>query len=199
MSMMLRAKTVFFVVGVLAVCCCTAPHTSFAQTSGAPNCNQTYSSGFIPLACYSNSPLIQQAFSDPNGLPGYINSVFTIVVSIGAILAVLRIAYGGYLYMGSADMWGNKQQAKEVISDAVIGLLLLLAIYLILNQINPNLLNLNVRNDITPLQAPPAAQQPCGGLCNGGGAGGSFNAVDNTTPGANPDNPFQGTGYSGGS
>ena len=42
-------------------------------------------------------------------------------------MAVLRIAYGGYIYMGSADMWGNKQQAKETIGDAIIGLLLLFA------------------------------------------------------------------------
>lgn len=68
-------------------------------------------------------------------------------------MAVLRIAYGGYLYMGSADMWGNKQQAKETIGDAIIGLLLLFAVYLILNQINPNLLNLNVKSDITPIQS----------------------------------------------
>jgi hypothetical protein len=68
-------------------------------------------------------------------------------------MAVLRIAYGGYLYMGSADMWGNKQQAKEAIGDAIVGLLLLFAIYLILNQINPNLLNLNVMSDIKPVSA----------------------------------------------
>jgi len=148
MSMMSRTKIVLFLTGMCAIICCTAPHASFAQTASATNCNQTYSSGFIPLACYSSSPAITAAFNNQNGLPGYINSVFTIVLSIGAILAVLRIAYGGYLYMGSADMWGNIQQAKETIGDAIIGLLLLFAIYLILNQINPNLLNLNVLNDI---------------------------------------------------
>ena len=105
---------------------------------------------FRPLVI--QHPAVQTAFSS-GSLPDYINNVFTIILSVGAIMAVLRIAYGGYLYMGSADMWGNKQQAKETIGDAIIGLLLLFAVYLILNQINPNLLNLNVKSDITPIQS----------------------------------------------
>ena len=60
------------------------------------------------------------------------------------VFGACMIAYGGYMYMGSADMWGNKQQAKEIIGEAIIGLLLLFAMYLILYQINPNLLNLDV-------------------------------------------------------
>ena len=79
-------------------------------------------------------------------LPDMLNGAFQIAISVGAILAMLRIAYGGYLYMGSADMWSSKQHAKEVFRDAVIGLLLLLAIYLILYQINPCILNLDVLN-----------------------------------------------------
>ena len=65
-------------------------------------------------------------------------------LSAGAILAVLRLGYAGWLYMGAADMWGSKQHAKDVIMDAVLGLLLLIGIWIVLNQINPNLLNLCV-------------------------------------------------------
>jgi hypothetical protein len=45
--------------------------------------------------------------------------------------------------MGS-DIWSTKQHAKDVFRDAVVGLLLLLAIYLILYQINPDILSLSV-------------------------------------------------------
>ena len=69
-------------------------------------------------------------------LPDLLNALFKISLSVGAVLALLRIAYSGYLYMGSADMWSTKSHAKEVLADAVIGLILLLAIWLILNQIN---------------------------------------------------------------
>ena len=77
-------------------------------------------------------------------LPDVLNNLFQIAISVGAILAMLRIAYAGYLYMGSADMWSSKQHAKDVFRDAIIGLLLLLSIWLILYQINPCLLDLEV-------------------------------------------------------
>jgi hypothetical protein len=73
-----------------------------------------------------------------------INQVFQFSISLGAVLAMLRIAYAGHLYMGSADMWSNKTKAKEVFTDAIVGLLLLLAIWLIIRQINPCILDLSV-------------------------------------------------------
>ena len=59
-------------------------------------------------------------------------------------IAMLRIGFAGYLYMGSADMWSSKTRAKEVFQDAIIGLLILLAIYMILYQINPDILELKI-------------------------------------------------------
>jgi len=69
---------------------------------------------------------------------------FQMALSVGAILAVLRIAYAGYLYMGQADMWSTKGHAKEVFQNAIIGLLLLFGVWLILNQINPDILQLDI-------------------------------------------------------
>jgi hypothetical protein len=77
-------------------------------------------------------------------LASFFNNAFTLALSAGAILAVLRLAYAGWLYMGAADMWGSKQKAKDAIFNAILGLLLLIGIYIILFQINPCLLNLNV-------------------------------------------------------
>ena len=141
-----------FLFGAIAIVFLLMVSIASAQSTGVnSDCNQTNGNGFVPLACYSKSPLLNQALSS-NSLAAYLNNIFKIVLSVGAILAVLRIAYGGYMYMGSADMWGNKQQAKEIIGDAIIGLLLLFGMYLILFQINPNLLNLNVQKDIQPIQ-----------------------------------------------
>jgi hypothetical protein len=146
------------------------PYTT--TVCGAPAAT---ANGFVPLACYNGSPAFQNAFNNTGGLPAYLNDVFTIVISIGGILAVLRIAYAGYLYMGSADMWSNVQHAKEVLSDAIIGLLLLFAIYLILNQIDPSLLNLGVLNDIQQVQtAPQATQTGANGSLSANAAGGPY-------------------------
>jgi hypothetical protein len=114
------------------------------SVSGAPGATPV----FAPLANYDKSTQFSGIFGTSGSLSGYINAIFTTVLSVGAILAVLRIAYAGYLYMGSADMWGNKQQAREMLGDAIIGLLLLFGLYLILYQINPNLLNLNIMKDV---------------------------------------------------
>jgi hypothetical protein len=180
--MMRIQKNVFLLLG-LCIVLFSLPHTSFAQAGAidaaqgtygqSTNCNNTTTNGFVPLACYSNSPQFSNIFNQ-TGLSGYVTAVFTTALSIGAILAVLRIAYGGYMYMGSADMWGNKQQAREIIGDAIIGLLLLFGIYLILYQLNPNLLNLNVLNDITPVS--PAASSSA--------TQGSIAVPSNTAPGS---------------
>jgi hypothetical protein len=120
---------------------------------------------FTPLTTGSNLGQNLSGFFSSNNLPGFFNAAFTVALSAGAILAVLRLAYAGWLYMGAADMWGSKQHAKEVIMDAVLGLLLLIGIYVILAQINPNLLNLNVLQTIQSNQA--QTQSPAQQVANG--------------------------------
>ncbi len=144
-----------FVLAALVLTSICIPVAASAQT--------TQPAQFVPLANYQRSSGFTKAFSD-HSLPEYFNDVFTIVLSIGAILAVLRIAYAGYMYMGSADMWGNKQQAKEILGDAVIGLLLLFGIYLVLNQINPNLLNLDILKNIHHANATTCKSANCTGV-----------------------------------
>jgi hypothetical protein len=80
-------------------------------------------------------------------LSDLLNQVFQLSIVLGGILAMLRIGYAGWLYMGREDMWSSKTHAKEVFRDAIIGLLLLLAIWLILNQINPDILKLQILQD----------------------------------------------------
>jgi hypothetical protein len=113
---------------------------------------------FYALENTTNSPMLSQFYGSGN-LPGLINAAFKIAISVGAILAVLQLAYAGFIYMGSADMWGEKAVAKEKIRNAVIGLLLLLAIYTILFQINPDLVNLNVLRSIGSSSGGGASQQ----------------------------------------
>ena len=90
--------------------------------------------------------MLQSVYNSGN-LAQYVNTLFTVALSVGAILAVLRIAYAGYLYMAT-DMWSTKGKAKEILGDVTLGLLLLLSIYLILNQINPEILKLDVLRNI---------------------------------------------------
>lgn len=111
--------------------------------------------GFVPLTGKDASkveltPFFSQAFQSGN-IADFVNAAFRAALAIGAMLAVLRIAYGGFIYM-TKDSFPVKQDAKEIIQNAVFGLLLLLAIWVILNQINPNILKLDVLRNVTPAQ-----------------------------------------------
>jgi len=80
-------------------------------------------------------------------LPAMLDQIFQLTIALGGVLAMLRIGYAGWLYMGREDMWSTKQKAKETFRDAIIGLLILLAIWLILHQINPCIMQLSILQD----------------------------------------------------
>lgn len=85
---------------------------------------------------------ISNLFNPENtSLAEFFNALFFTAIAIGAILAVLRLGYAGIIYM-TTDVINIKGNAREIISHAILGLLLLLAVYIILFQINPDILEL---------------------------------------------------------
>jgi hypothetical protein len=99
-----------------------------------------------------------QTFRPLAGVPGitnlgdismsqFLNALYRTLIVIGALIAVLKITIAGLKYMGS-DNFGSKASAKEDITAALLGLLILLATVLIINTILGSV-NLNV------LQGPP--------------------------------------------
>jgi hypothetical protein len=98
-----------------------------------------------------------------NGFITYISQIFWFLLSAAGILAVLVLVFAGAEYVGSAGNPSVINDAKSRIWNAIIGLLLALAAYLILITINPNLINLK-------LTIPPIPGKGNGG--GGGGAGG---------------------------
>lgn len=71
----------------------------------------------------------------------YIGKLYTFLVSIAGICALFMITVGGYMYITSAGNTATLGQAKNIIKDAIIGLLLALLTYLIFYTINPALVN----------------------------------------------------------
>jgi hypothetical protein len=74
-------------------------------------------------------------------LADYVISLYRYGVVLGSIFAVAALMIGGILFLSAAGMPGNVEKAKTIIFGALTGLVLLLASYLILNIINPNLTN----------------------------------------------------------
>lgn len=130
-----RLYLVFAATAVVLV----APHLVAAQN-------------FVPLAETPPGSKLNNIYSSTGDLSSFVNGLFKFAIGIAAIGAVIRIAYAGYLYMGSADMWSSKSAAKKILADVTLGLLLLMAIWLILRQINPDILKLEALKNITPAQ-----------------------------------------------
>ena len=101
--------------------------------------------GFVPLSDANFQKLfgVNTTEGSQADLGTFMKNAFRVALSLGAILAVMRIAWGGYQYMWS-EATDKKSKAKEILGDVVIGLLLLLSAWLILNQINPKLLEINL-------------------------------------------------------
>lgn len=122
--------------------------------------HQLLSGAFVPLADYTGSKKLSGLFNNDQNLVTYLNTIFKMAITVGAILAVLRLLYAGYIYMAS-DVFTDKGKAKAVFADVFLGLFLLLSIYIILAQINPNLLNLDVKLEaITPAEVAPPSGAP---------------------------------------
>lgn len=101
--------------------------------------------------------------SDPNNpgcktvLEKYLPGLFNLAIGISAAFAVLMIVIGGFQYM-STDALQKKQDGRERIKNAILGLFLVIGAWIILYTINPNLLNLNL--SIEPVSIAPTATSP---------------------------------------
>jgi hypothetical protein len=80
------------------------------------------------------------------GIAEFVNRILILAISVGGLLAVVKISVAGFKYMFT-DIVSSKQGAKEDIYGALWGLGILLAGVLILVTINPNFKNLDVFKD----------------------------------------------------
>lgn len=72
----------------------------------------------------------------------YINAAYRYLSTIGLVIAIVMVVYGGFLYLGGSAGVGSIQRGKTIIIDSIIGMLLILSAYAILNIVNPDTVNL---------------------------------------------------------
>jgi cell wall-associated NlpC family hydrolase len=113
-------------------------------------------------------------------LADYFGMIFKILIGLAGVLAVIMIFYGGVQYM-TTDAIGDKEEGKKRIWNAVIGLLIALGSYTILNTVNPDLLEFKFGINKVTIQYTPGdvagpllttstgLYEPSGILCNGTG------------------------------
>ncbi len=124
----------------LAVCLFGFGASVFAQASPAAPTNPDDSAikTEIPI------PLATQVEGYSNGkvadLANYIGVVYQFLISIIGLVAATMMIIGGFQYLTSAGDSSKIGAAKKRITDAMIGLVLALGAYALLNTINPQLL-----------------------------------------------------------
>jgi|GEM_PF-2865819 len=73
----------------------------------------------------------------------YLVAAYKLGIGIAAVLAVIMIMVGGFIWIAAGGEAGRIGQAKTMISGAVIGLILTVGSYVALQTINPNLVSFN--------------------------------------------------------
>lgn len=110
-------------------------------------------SGFVPLLRQTQDLLPGGA---EGGLSAFLNNAFEYLISIGAALAVGVFVWGGLRYLTSSA-GVSTEGAKDKMQNAVLGLVMLLATWIIFNTINPQILSLEVKP--SPVQSQQGQQQ----------------------------------------
>ena len=160
---------------------CTAPSSCFvnsasvgyecvappAGTPAPPIQHRQVWLDYVPLEPLNNSLVNANAGGMIQGIPiygglaEYLNYLFPVIITIGAILGVLFFTAYGIEYMTSSST-SIKLNAKSHLFSVVYGLALLISSVLILETINPALTNLNIESltGVAKLASPPPTTTP---------------------------------------
>ena len=102
-----------------------------------------FNKGYQPLVNLPISGLPQTiGTTDQGDLGKYLGGLYSFGVAAAAGLAVIMVIWGGIEYITSVAGEG-KSGGKDKITSAILGLLLALGSYIILNTINEDLLKLS--------------------------------------------------------
>jgi hypothetical protein len=123
-------------------------------SSGSPGVTVPNNLPYTPL-----EPIPGQAAGSNATFCSLLNTLFTVLIYLGGMLAVLFLVLGGITYMVS-EVVDKRSMARDRIKGALLGLLLLLMSWIILNTVNPQLIG--ACNMVTPTQTgvyyPPQPQ-----------------------------------------
>lgn len=125
----------------------------------------------------------------PSTPAGLVSRLYQFGLMIGGLLALGALMFGALKYILSAGNIGNQSDAKDWMVNALWGLALLFGAYIILYNINPNLVKLNNPGDFDIINSttPPT---PNNSTPNNPGNFdvNSSNSTTRTTPPSNPNN-----------
>ncbi|MFH1621133.1 MAG: pilin [Patescibacteria group bacterium] len=134
-----------------------ANYTGNGSAAGTSNDGTEIGEAYAPNVAipglYYSAPTVSGVYINVPFLAEYIQAVYNYAIGIAIIATAVMIVYGGFRYiLGSA--LSDVTRGKEIIKDALIGLVLVLGMHTILSTINPattelqSLSLLNVNRDM---------------------------------------------------
>lgn len=78
-------------------------------------------------------------FSTTRDIGGFISQIYNFAIAIVGVAIFVRFIMAGWLYLTAAGNSGNVKKAHDMMTNAIIGAILLFSSYLILYVINPDL------------------------------------------------------------
>lgn len=147
----LALVAIVIVVGGTAV----LPVVAFAQetptppTSTTPPAEATTESAdenaykFIPLTTLPGLEDIAEAGDNPSaGLSGFFNTLYRLCIGAAAIIAVIQIMRAGFKIITNKGSFSQNEEAKSLIGNTILGILLVLSPVIVFSIINPRILDL---------------------------------------------------------
>jgi len=121
-----------------------------------------------PSVAFAQNPCMntQTGQEAATALPRCINQIYVWSMGVAALLAFLMIVLGGYFIMTAGGNAEQSTKGKGFITSSLMGMVILFAAYLLLNQINPDLVNFNL-NSLKGLDADKTKTQNQGPIRGG--------------------------------
>ena len=139
------AKIIFAGIGITAVLAVSliAPLAAWAQSATTPAPLPTYTQVVIP-----GEPVVTTVEGFVRGkvtdLAQYIGFIYNFLIGIIGLVAGVSIMIGGFTYLTAGGDKSKVEDGKKRIYNALAGMVIAFTAYLLLNTINPNLVNLKV-------------------------------------------------------
>lgn len=84
------------------------------------------------------APLPGFTVGQSSTLGGFLKALFTVLIIVAGLLAFIMIVMGAITY-ATTDSFSNSEHGREMMFNAILGLVLALGAWIVLNAINPNL------------------------------------------------------------
>ena len=152
---------------------CSADGKDFCCKNTDPDPNDTPATSISSFKYTPLEPIPGAEGIDGSTLAGFLQSLYVFALWSAGVMAMFMIGIGGFWYLTSAGSTARVASAKTIITNALVGLLVLMFTWLILYVINPDLTKLDWTSleKITIPKGENYSQQDPGPGTGGGGGG----------------------------